>query len=73
MRLLRLINIDYKHSESADATSLCLNLKLWYTKKEELVISSSAAAKINITELFSNVFADNCHNGIKSSSISMDV
>ena len=33
----------------------------------------SKLAKINITELFSNVFADNCHNGIKSSSISMDV
>lgn len=69
MRLLRLINIDYKHSESADATSLCLNLKLWYTKKEELVNSSSMTAK----KLFCNVFAYDCHNGIKSSAISVDV
>ena len=70
MRLLRLTNIDYKHSESADATSLCLNLKLWYTKKEELVNSSSMTSEKIIT---SNVFAYDCHNGIKSSAISVDV
>ena len=39
------------------------------TKKEELFTSSSMTAK----KLFCNVFANDCHNGIKSSAISVDV
>ena len=38
-------------------------------KKEDLVNSSSMTAK----KLFCNVFAYDCHNGIKSSAISVDV
>lgn len=38
-------------------------------KKEELVNSSSMTVK----KLFCNVFAYDCHNGIKSSAISVDV
>lgn len=43
--------------------------KIWWHKKEELFTSSSMTAK----KLFCNVFAYDCHNGIKSSAISVDV